>query len=376
MIQLEDSTLDLIYRRRVQSFLPGYIIIILVIVFAVALPLVNVDVITNCRGMVRPLIESAEICAPISGVLDSTILRNNIDVKAGDTLVWLRKDFPEAKLKAHRKLIRQNMASIRDISLILEGKFPRETPLYLQSYKNHCASLSYLKLQKEYLYREYSIAEKLFHEEVISQHEYETARSDYLIIIAKESDAIESYRDLLETEFHHLEMENSGLLDEIDLIQSTLFDYCIVAPVSGTLHNCQGITSGSVIHSGSSLGTISPMGKLVAECYLEPGSIQVVKVGTKVKLRFDKLRYGNQSILETEVNFIDKDVSFVNGSYIYRIRCSLDNPQIRHAADSVDPIRKGMTFTANIIQFRRSLASLLLDKMNRWANPAESVRRE
>ena len=376
MIQLEDSTLDLIYRRRVQSFLPGYIIIILVIVFAVALPLVNVDVITNCRGMVRPLIESAEICAPISGVLDSTILRNNIDVKAGDTLVWLRKDFPEAKLKAHRKLIRQNMASIRDISLILEGKFPRETPLYLQSYKNHCASLSYLKLQKEYLYREYSTAEKLFHEEVISQHEYETARSDYLIIIAKESDAIESYRDLLETEFHHLEMENSGLLDEIDLIQSTLFDYCIVAPVSGTLHNCQGITSGSVIHSGSSLGTISPMGKLVAECYLEPGSIQVVKVGTKVKLRFDKLRYGNQSILETEVNFIDKDVSFVNGSYIYRIRCSLDNPQIRHAADSVDPIRKGMTFTANIIQFRRSLASLLLDKMNRWANPAESVRRE
>lgn len=376
MIQLEDSTLDLIYRRRVQSFLPGYIIIILVIVFAVALPLVNVDVITNCRGMVRPLIESAEICAPISGVLDSTILRNNIDVKAGDTLVWLRKDFPEAKLKAHRKLIKQNMVSIRDISLILEGKFPRETPLYLQSYKNHCASLSYLKLQKEYLYREYSTAEKLFHEEVISQHEYETARSDYLIIIAKESDAIESYRDLLETEFHHLEMENSGLSDQIDLIQSTLFDYCIVAPESGTLHNCQGITSGSVIHSGSSLGTISPMGKLVAECYLEPGSIQVVKVGTKVKLRFDELRYGSQSILETEVNFIDKDVSFVNGSHIYRIRCSLDNPQIRYSDDSVDPIRKGMTFTANIILFRRSLASLLLDKMNRWANPAESVRRE
>lgn len=376
MIQLEDSTLDLIYRRRVQSFLPGYVIIILVIGFAVALPLVNVDVVTNCRGMVRPLIESAEICAPISGVLDSTILRNNIDVKAGDTLVWIRKDLPEAKLKAYRKLIKQNMASIRDITLILRGEFPRETSLYRQSYKNHFASLSYLKIQKEYLYQEYATAEKLYHEEVISQHEFEAARSDYLIINAKESDDIESYRDLLETDFHHLEMENSGLLDEIDLIQSTLYDYCIVAPVSGTLHNCQGITSGSVIHTGSSLGTISPLGKLVAECYLEPGSIPVVNVGTKVKLRFDKPRYGNQSTLETEVNYIDEDVSFVNGSHIYRIRCSLDNPQICHSDGSVDPIRKGMTFTANIILFRRSLASLILDKVNRWANPAESVRRE
>ncbi len=76
MFQLEDSTLDLIYRRRVQSFLPGYAIIILVIGFAVALPLVDVDVVTNCRGMVRPFIESAEVFAPISGILDNSILRN------------------------------------------------------------------------------------------------------------------------------------------------------------------------------------------------------------------------------------------------------------------------------------------------------------
>ncbi len=376
MIQLEDSTLDLISRRRVQSFLPGYAIIILVIGVAVALPLVNVDVVTNCRGMVRPFIESTEVCAPISGILDNSIISNNMNVEAGDTLVWIRKDLPEVKLKAHRKLIKQNMASIRDITLIIKGKTPRETSLFKQSYKNHHATLSHLKLQKEFLYREYSTAEKLYHEEVISLHEYETARSDYLIIDAKVSQDIESYRDMLETEIHHLEKDNSRLLNEIDLIQSTLHDYCIIAPLSGTLHNCQGITSGSIIHSGSSLGTISPLGKLVAECYLDPGSIPVVHVGTRVKLRFDKPQYGYHSTLETKVDYIEKDVSIVNGNHLYRIRCSLDNPLTSFSYGSMDPIRKGMTFTANMILFRCSLASLLLDKVNNWGNPAESVRKE
>lgn len=376
MIQLEDSTLDLIYRRRVQSFLPGYVIIILIFGFAAALPLVNVDVVTNCRGMVRPFVEPAEVCAPISGILDNSILRNNINVKAGDTLVWIRKHLPEAKLKAHRKLIKQNMASIRDITLILKGKTPRETSLYKQSYKNHLATLSHLKLQNEYLYRAYSTAEKLYQEEVISQHEYETARSEFLIINAKLSDEIESYRDGLETEFYHLEKENTRLSDEIDLIQSTLYDYSIIAPVSGTLHNCQGFTSGSIIQSGSLLGTISPLGKLVAECYLDPESIPVVHVGTRVKLRFDNPQYGYHSTLETKVDYIEKDISFVNGSPLFRIRCSLDNPLIIHPDGSKDSICKGMTFTANMILFRCSLASLLLDKVNRWGNPAESVRGE
>ena len=80
MDHLEDSTLDLIYRRRVRSYYPGYMIILLIMGISVVLPLVNVDVVTSTRGMIRPLEDPVEVSSGITGILDSTILANNIQL--------------------------------------------------------------------------------------------------------------------------------------------------------------------------------------------------------------------------------------------------------------------------------------------------------
>ena len=84
MNQLEDSTLDLIFRRRVRSYYPGYVIIVLIFGLVLVLPLVKVDVVTSVRGMIRPFEEPAEVGSAITGILDSTILKNNQQVKAGE----------------------------------------------------------------------------------------------------------------------------------------------------------------------------------------------------------------------------------------------------------------------------------------------------
>ena len=376
MEQLEDSTLDLIYRRRVRSYFPGYVIIFMIMGVAVALPLVKVDVVTSIRGMVRPLEEPSEVCSPMTGILDSTILGNNMEVLDGDTLLWIRRDIPDTKIKAHQDIIKTNHGSIHDILHILEGKSPRETSRFQQSYRNHHSALALLHLQQEFLHGEYRTAEALYQEEVIPKHEYEQTQSNFHIICAKVSDLRENYKNILEEEMYRLELENSQIEGEIELIKSTLQDFFVIAPASGTVHNCPGITSGSVIHIGSSLGIISPSGSLVAECYLEPDKIPVVNMGTRVKLRFDDPGFLSHSFIETVVNHIEKDISVVNGIPAYRIRCTLDNPQIRYRDGTIDPVRKGMTFTASFILFRRSLAGLILEKVNRWANPAESVRKE
>ncbi len=375
MDQLEDSTLDLIYRRRVRSYYQGYMIILLIMGIAVALPMVNVDVVTSTRGMIRPLDDQVGVISSMTGILDSTILRNNRQVTAGDTVAWFSRDLPKAKIEAHQRLVKTNQCSIQDILCILRGRAPKETTRYRQSYRNHKSRLAHLQLQEKFHFGEFITAKKLYEEEVISQYEFEKAQSSYQIICAEISQVKEQYRNQLEEELFKLRRENSLCQDEINQINSSSRDYYIMAPVTGTLHSCPGITSGSVIHSGTSLGTISPTGNLVAECYLEPTTIPAIKIGTRVKLRFDDPGFRSRFYMETEVDHIDKDVTLLNGSPAYRIRCSLDNSQIHYVDGTNELVQKGMTFTANMILFRRSLAALILENANRWANPAKSVRK-
>jgi len=339
----------------------------------VALPLVKVDVITSSRGMVRPFHEPVEVYAPITGILDSCRLQNNLQVSTGDTLVWIRSDIPKAKMKARAEMMALNRASILDITHILEGEVPKETSRFRQSHRNHLAALSHLQLQEEFLHKEFRVAEQLYRQEVISLYDYEKAESDYLIMTAKVSDLRESYRDMLATELQRLELENSTYHGEIEQIRSTLNDYIITAPLSGTLLHNQGITTGSVIHTGTSLGMISPTGRLVAECYLPPATIQTIGLGTRVKIRIDDPGFNLNTFLETHVDHIDKDVSVIDGNPVYRIRCTLKNPYLRTSEGAFTPLRKGMTFTANFILSRRSLAHLMLEKMDRWVNPSEGA---
>ena len=373
MDQLEDSTLDLIYRRSVRSFHLGYVVILMITGSFAALPLVKVDVVTTTAGMIRPLKEPAGIFSPISGILDSTILTGNMEVHAGDTLAWVNKDRVEAGIREYSALIVRNSAPIQDIKSILNGQEPEKTGRFIQSYRNHISSLTCLQIRKRFLGKAYQTATELFTAGVIPLHEFEQTETDYRLICAEIDDLKHRYRSQLQEELYRLEQENTGYRREINLNRSMLHNYYIVAPTSGTVHNCPGLTSGSVIHSGMSLGSVSPEGSLVAECFLDPGSIQGVGKGTRVRLRFNGSGYGRQAHVEARVDHIEKDVILKDGVPVYRIRSTLETPFIARDGGERKPVVKGMTFTASFVLFRRSLASLLLEKVSRRIDPGGSM---
>ncbi|HER09065.1 MAG TPA: HlyD family efflux transporter periplasmic adaptor subunit [Bacteroides sp.] len=376
MDQLEDSTLDLIHRRRVRSFIPGYVVVCAVVFMLAALPLVRVDVVTTTAGMIRPLEEPVKILSPITGILDSSILRNNLPVTAGDTLVWIRRDHPETRITEHLDLIRMNDAPLRDIRRILDGKEPVETGWYIQSYRNHLAALAGLQIEEDFLRGEYQIATELYRAGVIPPHELEQAESEYRLICARIRDLRENYRNQLAGELHRIARENRNYQKEIAVTRSMLHDYFIVAPKGGTVHGCPGLTAGSVIQSGMHLGSVSPSGSLVAECYLDPAGIQGVTIGTPVRLRFDGSGFQEQAQLETAVDHIERDVTLVNGKPFYRIRCTLESPCFIETDGKRRQVVKGMTFSANFILFRRSLSSLIMERMNGRINPAGPMGKE
>lgn len=376
MEELEDSTLDLIYRRRVRSNFAGYAIILFIVVLISSLPLVKVDVVTTVRGMVRPVNEPSELFSSLGGLIDSSILVDNTPVEAGDTLVWIRRDLPEAKMLAYEKRIRIKQASAEDIHFILRGGNPCKTAHYQQSHRNHRAALSHLEIEKKFLSGEYKIAQSLYNDEVISLHEFEKARSTYQDVCAKESDLLETYKSTLEADLFRIQSEILQIKDEIRLLQSSLSEYFILAPVRGAIFNCRSLAAGSVIHAGMSLGKISPAGMLAAECYIDPGQGASVKEGTRVKIRFDDTGFRTHHPMETQVDLMDEEVSVYKGKPSYRIRCKLPDLQIRYTNGSKETLKNGMTFTASFVLFRHSLASLILEKANLWVNPSEARYRD
>ena len=361
MDSLEGTTLDLIHRRRVTTFYPGYAIILIITGIIVALPLVKVDVVSRSAGMIRPSREPVELFSSITGIVDSSLIFDHREVSKGDTLLWLRKNLPETRINELLRQIKRYRGYILDIESIIQGKSHLNTTRYRQSSRMHNASARQLILQKNFLQDEYNAAGILYEQKVIPFREFEQSRSEYMVACAKLEDHRERYLNQLEDELNHLSMEILSYKGELEEIRASLQNYHILAPSGGTLCQCRGILTGSVIQPGSSLGRISPEGSLAADCYVETRDIREVRKGTRVSIRMDGKSQRSADRLETVVNQVDPDVILMNGRPVYRVRCLIGSPE---------GLVPGMTFSANMRLYRASVGSLLLEKLSRKFNPS------
>jgi HlyD family secretion protein len=368
MDSLEGTTVDLIYRRRVRSSGLGFMAMIMVTAIAAGLPLVKVDLVSNAHGMIRPMTEPAEIMTTITGLVDSTLLKDHLAVEPGDTLIWLCRAIPESRMKTCREQIRDNQGPMDDIRAILAGKPPSATSRIMQSHRNHLALGESLVLDEGLMRKEYEVSLALYEQEVIPRLEYEQVRSGYMVARARVASHRENYRSVLEEELFRLEEENRRLKENMEQVSATLKDYYVISPASGLLRQCPGIGVGSAVHPGTRLGVVTSSDQLVAECYVVPGEISRIRPGTLVKLRFQIHGRPTSPALETRVSTVDPDVVVMEGSPVYRVRCNLDHLNLEETRSG--PIRPGMTFSASMVLDRVSLAFLLLERVNRRVNPA------
>lgn len=360
MDPLEGTTLDLIHRRRVNTFYPGYAIILIVLGIIVALPLVKVDVVSTSGGMIRPSLEAVELFTSITGIVDSSMLADHFEVKAGDTLVWMRKDLPETRISELRDRLGRNLDHMQDIDAILFGQSPGTSTRYIQSFRMHTASTLSMQLRIDYLEDEYNAAQLLYKQQVIPLMEFEKARSEYLLACARLEDHRESYKSRLEDDLNRFTIENRHIEGELAEIRTSLQNYKIMAPASGMLSQCKTLKPGSVIQPGMKLGSISPHGELVADCYVETTDIREIQKGMMVRIRLNGKSPRACDRLESTVSQIDPDVMLLNGRAVYRVRCLIDNQ---------NKLVPGMTFSASMLLYRTSVASLLTAKLNKHFNP-------
>ncbi len=366
METLEGSTLELLYRRRVRTFYPGYTMILLLAGMIVSLPLVKVGVVATATGMIRSSSEPLDLLPGRSGIVEECHLDEFLQVSSGDTLLRLSMALPLARLEELEEMESYNTILIKDIQTILKGDDKLRTSRFRQALLRHRTACSSLEIQRNFQKEEYLCSQRLYQEEVIPLREYEQDLSRFRLAGIELEDRKESFKSSLEDERMRLERENHRHRAEIEEIKAGLPSYYVLAPSDGVLRQCSGIRKGSVIQAGSRLASIVVPGSLVAECYVESRHMDRITAGMKVRIRLEGNGPNARSWIATHVEELDADVLILEGQPVYRIRCPLNKHMYKQ--ENLPP-RTGMRFTAAIELDRCSLSALLLEKLNRNFHP-------
>jgi len=354
--------------------------VMLLVLFSVLLGMffIKVDVNVKSMGLFRPVSERNDIKSLVSGRIDSVLVTENTHVKSGQILFTLKRESLEGKndmTSLQRNDIRAQLNDLEAlISAAKSNSWPQrinlQSGLYGQQY-------SYFMQRMEEARSRYRVAQRnfdrylyLFQRRAISSLEYEDAKLKVDNIHNELSLIGEDQGSKWQTEFNSLKIQQRELNSQSRQYAEEKEFYTLRATVAGSVQQLKGIQPGTLVAANELLGEISPDSGIIAETYVLPRDIGLLKIGTGVKFQVDAYNYNQWGMLKGKVISISNDIFMENGKQPYfKVRCSLDQRQLMLKNGYVGKIRKGMTLQARFFVTRRTLFQLLYDKADDWLNP-------
>jgi hypothetical protein len=194
---------------------------------------------------------------------------------------------------------------------------------------------------------------------------YQNAASALQLIYDDQGSQWQAQLNTLKSQMRNLQTEGKSIEQEKDL-------YTLRAPVSGTVQNVKGVQSGSVIAANEIVAEISPENGMIAEVYVLPKDVGLIRPNNKVNFQVDAFNYNQWGLLTGKVLTVSNDIFTDNGQQPYfKVRCMLDKNELVLKNGYVGRIKKGMTLQANFYVTRRTLFQLLYDKTSDWLNPGK-----
>jgi HlyD family secretion protein len=356
----------------------GIYSILLFILFGgfIALPFVKIDVISRARGIIKPNMERVDISLINSGQVIYNGLFNNKEVAKGDTLLIINYQEIDQKVNLTVFQTRETRSYINDLTLLVTDKKAGLSeiisPRYRKSYLHYHQKMGELQIRLQKIKRDYERYRPLYERGVIARAEYDNHKLEY---------------DLAKSEiFQHRNQQQNAWQAELSQYNSTLKElhvkydhlldsksrFVITAPVSGTLLNIKQQETGSFITAGTLLAQISPDTDLLVECHVSPADIGLIVEKLSAKFQVDAYNYSQWGLASGKVIEIGKDIEFLEGQSVFKVRCCLDQKYLLLENGFRGNLKKGMTLNANFMLSRRTLFDLLYDKMNDWLNPASN----
>lgn len=342
------------------------------------LPFIYVDVTVQARGYFQSDTEKQFIYAPSQGVVHYSNIGNGTVVKAGDTLVVLESVSLNAQYNSLLRKKIENQNAIHDLKIIeqlrLSDKDIPENSFRTPRYYSEYLRLMNLKRiaenrlkkartdldRKTVLHNDKLISDSEF-EEVLFSYETEKESLDQVL----NSEITRWSTDLAERKDIEITLDA-----EIASCAEQTKNRTIISPINGEIISSIEIQNGTILSLNQIVAQITPDDTVIATCYLRPGDIGLVHEGQKVLIQVDALNFNEWGFVHAEIKDISADILNDNSTEGYfRISCIPLETELTLSNGASVRLKKGMSINARIIVNRRSLFSLLFDKIDKWVNP-------
>ena len=215
----------------------------------------------------------------------------------------------------------------------------------------------------------YNRNKTLFDKGIIASAEYEKHQYELQFAHQALQSLVSQQKASWETQKRDLEERAKNINGSISKIKVEEDNYVVLAPLSGTIENFSGLQVGSFLNASQPIATISATDKLIVESTVSPNDIGLIQKNQKVKFQIDAFNYNQWGLLEGKVIDIDRNITIQGEQAFFKVRCSLDDTELKLPSGYKTNVSKGMTLTSRYIITRRSLFELLFDKVDDWLNP-------
>ena len=356
---------------------PIYIFTLIGIVAAlVCLPLIKIVVSSQANGVLRPLADKSDVRPLVAGTITRLRVSENQAIRKGDTLLVLQASAMEAQLNLNVRQQAEKIAFITDLKQLTSGltlsPTALHTPLYGQQAAQYYSQLRQLHSQLQKSGHDLATTKRLYAEKVIARIELEDNSFAYRKLQDEARVLAETQRSQWQADLNTHRAGLAELRGQQQQLQQERKLYALIAPVEGTVQQLAGKYVGSYVQAGELLGTISPDGALMAECYVSPKDIGFVRAGMPVRLQIDAFNYNQWGLVEGRVTEVARDFVLLKDQPVFKVHCQMNRSFLQLKNGFRGRLRKSMTVRARFQLAERSLWQLLFDKADDWFNPNQN----
>lgn len=352
------------------SFVGIYICLLaLFLGFLISLPFIRITVSIKSSGIIRTAFESANIQSSTSGQVWKSALVEGRVVYKGDTLLTLRSESANEKIRLLKNKCEINQGFISDLGSLISGRSYIQTDKYRNEKNQYNAKLDKHRIDLDLLQRQYELQKLLYEKNVSPKMEFLKSRNFYEACKLKQKVIEKESLRNWQNELSRLIQENQSIKSSILQLRKDLDSKIITAPISGTLQQVAGIKMGSFIVPGQLLASISPNEKLLVECFVSPSDIGYLKINQSTIIQISSYNFHQWGSIHGEIAQISDDVIIVNNQPVFKVRCQLNQTYLSLKTGQIGKLKKGMTSTCRFVLTKRTLLQLLFDKVENWINP-------
>lgn len=372
--EIIDSTIEVHrFKNTVKSKMIYTILLLGIIAIFSAMPFTYLDIYSTARGIIKPEKERNKIFSLFSGKIDSIFIKQNQFVAKGDTLLIVNNTVGKERKHLLTEQLEDNKLFIKDLTYLLNSNRIKskkiESYKYKKEYIEYEQKLKDLRTRYYKAKRDFIRQDKLFKKNVIAKVEHENSKYAFDLTVNELNQFKKQQKNIWQASLTQLVNKIKEFDSNLIQLEKENENYIITAPISGTIQNLIGLENGSFVSGGSSIAEISPDTDLIAECFVTPSDIGLLKIGNGVKFQIDAFNYNQWGMATGIIIDVGKDVTLIEQRPMFKVRCKINQKYLTLKNDFKGNLKKGMTFNARFFIIKRSAFDLLYDKIDDWFVP-------